>query len=270
MICFPNAKINLGLSVTNKRTDGMHDIETCYIPIPLYDVLEIKPSNKFSLTRYGLPLDNSDDKNIIIKAWELLISVNKNIKPVEVCLYKNIPIGSGLGGGSSDAAFFITAINSIFSLGITAAELELLASKIGADCPFFIKNKPTIATGTGNIFHPIRNPVLNMHLTVIFPNINLSTKNAFERITPNRGKELRNILNNNKSSWRYLLKNDFEEIAINEFPEIKYIKNTLYELGATYTSITGSGSAIYALSAKPLNTDMFAGNYLIWSEVLVL
>jgi len=270
MICFPNAKINLGLSITEKRDDGMHNIETCYIPIPVYDILEIIQSDSFSLVQTGVQLENNSKDNLIVKAWDLISSLKKGVKPVNVYLHKNIPVGSGLGGGSSDAAFFLTSMNNMQHLGITSDELLSIASKIGADCPFFINNKPTIATGVGNIFSPTNNPVSNMFITVIFPNFSIYTNKAFSMIIPSKGNNILSTLNKQHSSWRNNLKNDFEEIIFSDFPELLNIKNTLYKLGATYTSLSGSGSAIYALSKAPLNTTALGKKYSIWSETLVL
>ena len=268
MICFPNAKINLGLSVTEKRPDGMHNIETCFIPVPIYDVLEIQPSDSFSLKLFGLPLPGKLEDNLIVKAWNLLLSVKKNIKPVEVYLFKNIPGGSGLGGGSSNAAFFLKAINSFFSLGFSEIDLKLLAGEMGADAPFFINNRAAIATGTGNILHTITNPVNKMHITVIFPNIHISSKDAFAKIIPVKKSNLTNVLKSNISNWKNNLKNDFEEIIFKDFPRTRNIKNQLYESGAEYVSLTGSGSAIYALSTRPLYTEYFIDKYKIWTGVV--
>jgi len=270
MICFPNAKINLGLSITEKRNDSMHNIETCYIPIPIFDILEVKQSNKFSIKQSGVPLLCNSDNNLIIKAWKELSTIKKDIKPVSIFLYKNIPIGSGLGGGSSNAAFFLKAINNLLSLRITSYELKQIATKIGADCSFFINNTSTIATGIGNTFSNISNPVNNMQLTVVFPEINISTKDAFEKIIPRKRNNLITVINGPKSKWRDILINDFEEITFSDFPVLQDIKNTLYELGAIYASLSGSGSAIYALSSEPLNTAIFSKKYSIWSKVLVL
>ncbi|MBC8321385.1 MAG: 4-(cytidine 5'-diphospho)-2-C-methyl-D-erythritol kinase [Bacteroidetes bacterium] len=268
MICFPNAKINLGLSVTEKRPDGMHNIETCFVPVPMYDVLEIQPSGSFSLKLFGLPLPDKLEDNLIVKAWNILLSVKKNIKPVEVYLYKNIPGGSGLGGGSSNAAFFLKSMNSFFSLGFSNPDLELLAAEIGADAPFFINNKAAIATETGNIFHLIENPVYEMHITVVFPNIHISSKDAFAKVIPVKKSNLTNVLKSNISNWKNYLKNDFEEIIFRDFPETRNIKNHLYSSGAEYVSLSGSGSSIYALSTRPLYTEYFIGKYKIWTGVV--
>ena len=270
MICFPNAKINLGLSVLEKRSDGMHNIETCIMPISIHDVLEIQSSSSFSLVQLGLPLDCNAKDNLVSKAWDLLLSVKKDIKPVNVLLYKSIPVGSGLGGGSSDAAFFLKAMNSLQSLGLSTTELEDLALKVGSDCPFFIKNEPAIAAGIGNILIPVNNPIQNLYLTVVFPDVKLLTTVAYGSINPRISSDLSLVIVGNYSNWRNSLKNDFEEIAIEYFPEIQIIKNTLYESGAIYVSLTGSGSALYALSPKPLSPNIFSNEYRVWSNVLVL
>ncbi len=193
MICFPNAKINLGLSVTEKRADGMHNIETCYVPIPIFDILEIQPSKSFSLENMGLPLLDSINDNLIVRAWNLLSSV-KNIDPVKVCLYKNIPLGSGLGGGSSNAAFFLKAINELCSVGLSITDMELLATEIGADCPFFIRNETVMATGTGNIFSPNNNPVSGMFITVVFPQVHISSKDGFSKIDSKKSSKMITVL----------------------------------------------------------------------------
>ncbi len=268
MICFPNAKINLGLSIFDKRKDGMHNIETYLMPIPLFDILEIQKSNKFSISSSGIPINNLND-NIIVKAWELLLSTKSNIEPINIHLHKNIPIGAGLGGGSSDAAFFLKAVNGLLSLGISIPKLELLAAQIGADCPFFIRNKPQIAKGIGNVFTDIVCPINNMNLTIVFPEINISTKEAYAKITPTKGQNLSSVLLGKKSKWKSELKNDFEDNTIIDFPELSNIKNTLYNIGAMYASLSGSGSAMYALSTKPLDTSVFSKKYKIWSQVLV-
>ena len=268
MIYFPNAKINLGLSVIKKRNDGKHNIETCYVPVPLYDVLEVIPSKKFSLKQVGVPIDCNPNNNLITKAWKLLLEFNKDITPVDVCLFKNIPVGSGLGGGSSDAAFFIKAINNSCSLGLSLSDLEHIASKVGADCPFFINNSVTIAKGVGNIFSPIINPVSGMFITIVFPNISIFSKNAYADIKPQSSQNVSLLLNGCKSIWKHELKNDFESYATTKFPELLGIKDSLYEIGAIYVSLTGSGSAIFALSDKHLNTNIFKNKYKIWSKLL--
>lgn len=265
MICFPNAKINLGLSVTEKRPDGMHNIETCYVPIPLCDVLEFRPSNSFSLRLFGLPLQGKPEENLVAKTWTLVSSIKKDMLPVEVCLQKAIPPGSGLGGGSSDAAFFLKALNNYFSLGFSVPDMESIIGEIGADCPFFINNRSAIATCTGNILSPVHNPIFGLFVTVVCPNINISTKTAFSKINPVKNPDLRQIVVGDITDWKNKLGNDFEETIFRDYPELKNIKSLLYKSGAVYASLTGSGSALYALSLKPMDTKWLSDRYMVWT-----
>ncbi len=272
MICFPNAKINLGLSIIDKRADGMHNIETCMMPVPVYDILEIKSSKEFSIVNSGIPISSNTEDNIISKTWEQLISINKKIPPVDVFLYKNIPIGSGLGGGSSDAAFFLKAINKLVSLQLSFEEMEGIMKRVGADSPFFIRNETAIATGVGDMLCPIENPLRNMYITIVYPNTIISTDKAYSRfemykneLSPVSTDCLRSIIAADINDWKNELKNDFEFLFLKDFPEISEIKDTLYNRGAIYSSLTGSGSAIYSVSSKPLNVDDLKGKYLTFS-----
>ena len=266
MICFPNAKINLGLSVTQKRFDGMHNIETCFVPIPLTDVLEVKPASNFNVAEFGKPIPGGE--KIISKTWDILQSRHKNLLPVEVCLYKNIPMGSGLGGGSSDGAFFIKMVNVINKLNLSDKEMQEIAAEVGADCSFFIKNNITLATGVGNVFKPIANIVSKMHILVLFPGIEISTKGAFDKITPNVNSNIENVLLDSNIYWKKNLVNIFEETVAEYFPELPSVKKLLYDIGALYVSVTGSGSALYALSYGKLPVKKISNNYIIWQGVL--
>ncbi len=268
MISFPNAKINLGLSVIIKRADGMHDIETCYVPVPMFDILEILPSKSFDITYYGLPIPGNTNDNLIVKAWNELLSKKWNLAPVKVSLYKNIPIGSGLGGGSSNAAFFLKAVNNLLSLGFSTVELLNMSSKIGADCSFFINNKITFAEGIGNVFSPIENIVQGMFISIVFPDIHISSKEAYSKIEQFGNFDLIEVLGGKKSNWRSYLKNDFENVIFRKFPEIEKIKHALYDLGATYSSLTGSGSAVYAISEKPIDLNKFKDKYRVWTGIV--
>ena len=268
MISFPNAKINLGLSVINKRADGMHDIETCYVPVPIFDILEILPSKSFDITYYGLPILGNPNDNLIVKAWNELLSEKRNLAPVKVSLYKNIPIGSGLGGGSSNAAFFLKAVNNLLSLGLSNVELQNMASKIGADCSFFINNKITFAEGIGNVFSPTENIVQGMFISIVFPDIPISSKGSYSKIEQFGDSDLIEVLVGKKSNWKSYLKNDFENTLFQDFPEIEKIKHTFYDLGATYSSLTGSGSAVYAISEKPIDLKKFKDKYRVWTGII--
>ncbi len=263
MICFPNAKINIGLYVTGRRHDGMHNIETCFLPIPFYDILEIRKSKKFSIKCFGEEIP--ENENIILKAWDLINTIKKNIQPVEVILYKNIPVGAGLGGGSSDVAFFLKALNTYYSLKISFVKLERIASQLGADSSFFIKNIPVIASGIGNVFTPINNPVANKQITLVVPKFRMSTKEAYSIIKPTNRSNIISIIESSINDWNKTLINDFEEIVFEKFPQLNSIKSVLYEAGAFYASLTGSGSGIYALSEKQLNINHLKKDYAVWS-----
>ncbi len=263
MLCFPNAKINLGLSVQDKRPDGMHNIETCMIPVPIFDILEVKKSNNFSINTVGVEPDIPSEDNIVLKAWKIISSIY-NISPVEVYLYKNIPIGSGLGGGSSDATFFLKMVRECFSLKISDMELESIATKVGADCPFFVSNRSAMATGIGNNLKPINNPIYGNYLTIVYPGFSSITKNAYSQIDPKPGYNINEILQKDIGSWKKNLINDFEENVLRNHPEIFRIKEELYNLGAEYVALTGSGSSLYAVSPAPINCTKFNEEISHW------
>ena len=260
MICFPNAKINLGLNIVSKRDDGFHNISSCFIPIPLYDALEIRRSKNFTINFYGSKGDIDLQNNTITKAWQIINREFKTLEPVEVNVYKNIPIASGLGGGSSNASFFLDLINRYQGLNISTKQLMNISAEVGADCPFFFINKPSMVSGIGEIINPVNLQLAGIHLAIIYPNIKLSTKTAFEEITPSgkiiseKSLAIPNLRTNNIS-------NDFEKIVFKKYPYLSKIKAELYNSGAFYASLTGSGSSIYALSKKELILNNDLNNY---------
>lgn len=251
MICFPNAKINLGLSVVGKRSDGLHNLNTCFIPIPLYDILEIKESEEFSLSVIG-DFCCVDD-NIIVKAWKLIEMYCP--RKVEVLLYKNIPVGSGLGGGSSDAMFFILNVIKLFNIEISESKVKEMAVCLGADCSFFIENTASLATGIGDQLEKINSPIAGDYISVIYPDIEISTRSFFQKITLYSEINYHSIFGNSKASWKNNLVNSFQEILFVMYPETKTIVEKLSRYGAYYVSVTGTGSAIYALSDNPLKIN---------------
>jgi 4-diphosphocytidyl-2C-methyl-D-erythritol kinase len=249
MITFPNAKINLGLRIISRRPDGYHNLETMFYPIPLCDALEVVPASgkegKFQLS--GINLDGQNDDNLIIKAYRLL-QKDFDIPELDIYLRKNIPIGAGLGGGSSDAAFMLKLLNEYASLGINTDDLEMYASCLGADCPFFIRNKPIFAEGTGNEFSPIKLSLRNYYLILIKPEIFISTKEAFAGITPAKPEiPLKEIIKMPVTQWKDVLINDFEKNICKNHPEIKQVKDNLYAHGAIYASMSGSGSSVFGI-----------------------
>ena len=252
MLVFPNCKINLGLNVTKKRSDGFHDIETVFYPVNWCDALEVienkSPTQEFEFSQSGLIISGKPEDNLIYKAYKL-ITANHSIPPIKVHLHKNLPMGAGLGGGSADAAFFITMLNNKFKLGLSYSEEHELASKLGSDCSFFIKNKAVIAKGRGDEFTDITVNLSKYFILLVFPQINSNTKEAYDGIIPKTPKkELKTIIEKVPiNEWESCLFNDFEETIFVKYPEIKNLKELLYNNGALYASMSGSGSSVFGI-----------------------
>ena len=254
MITFPNAKINLGLNITERRPDGYHNLETVFYPIPLCDALEITDANKTSLTISGLNIEGDIEKNLVVKAYRLLEEDFK-LPTIEINLLKKIPCGAGLGGGSSDAAFTIKILNEKYNLNITEKQQKEYASKLGADCAFFISNKPSYATGIGNILKDINLSLSNYYIYLIKPNIHISTAEAYSSIIPQKNEvSLQDIiLKTPIEEWKNYIFNDFEKSIFKQHQEIKELKETLYKQGALYASMSGSGSSVFGIfKHKPI------------------
>ena len=253
MITFPNAKINLGLNITEKRPDGYHNLETIFYPIPLEDALEACPRKEgpgcYSLSQSGLSIEGDAENNLVVKAYKLL-DETYHLPPVDIYLHKHIPLGAGLGGGSADAAFMLKLLNRMYRLNLTDDQLEAYAARLGADCAFFVRNQPTYAEGIGNIFSPVELSLAGWQLLLVKPNIFVSTRDAFARIRPRHPeRNLRDLINQPVESWKDYMINDFEESVFPQFPAIGDIKTELYRLGAVYASMSGSGSSVYGLFA---------------------
>lgn len=252
MLTFPNAKINLGLNITEKRPDGYHNLETVFYPIPIEDALEITelqgaPGEKFRLHQAGLEIAGEADNNLVVRAYKLL-DEQFHLPPTDIHLFKHIPSGAGLGGGSADAAFMLKLLNEQFGLALTDDALEEYAARLGADCAFFIKNRPVYAEGIGNLFSPITLSLKGYRLWLVKPDIFVSTRDAFARIKPRRPQaSLREIVKLPVEGWKACMVNDFEESVFPQFPAIGEIKEEMYRQGAVYASMSGSGSSVYGL-----------------------
>jgi 4-diphosphocytidyl-2-C-methyl-D-erythritol kinase len=273
MICFPNAKINLGLQVIEKRSDNFHNISSVMMPVAWFDVLEFQPSEQYSLIAYGINGKLKAEENLLTKAWQLVNS-RFNVPPLEIHLYKSISIGSGLGGGSSDVAFFIKEINKEFKLNLSIDELKTLASEMGSDCSFFIENKTAIISGKGEVEEQIELDLENYYLFIVKPDFSISTAKAYQHIQPKKNNtSLLEIIQKPIFNWKNKLKNDFEELAFEEYPSLSFIKKKLYEHGAVYASMSGSGSAIYGIFEKEFNPPSFfkkfetRGGYLFQNNI---
>lgn len=275
MICFPNAKINLGLRVTSKREDGFHDLDTIFFPVPLNDVLEvITPSTgsaeAVTFTHSGIPIPGDESSNLCIKAYYLLKKDYPDLPPILLHLHKHIPMGAGLGGGSSDGAFMLKLLNDKYRLGIGTEQLQKYALALGSDCPFFIINEPVQAKGRGEIMQPIACTLSSKTMVLVCPRIHVSTADAFRKISlsPN-APSCASILERPIQEWKDNLINDFEEPVFNAFPEIANIKEKLYDAGALYASMTGTGSTVYGIfESSPSIKDLFPSHYQLESILL--
>jgi 4-diphosphocytidyl-2-C-methyl-D-erythritol kinase len=263
LISFPNCKINLGLNVIKKRQDGFHDIETVFYPLQLRDVLEIiklnpsRPpgsSSKGSETKFittGLPINGAAEKNLCIKAYQRLQQDISTLPPVHIYLHKAIPIGAGLGGGSADGSFTLKLLNEKFQLKLTTEQLLDYALDLGSDCPFFILNRPCFATGRGEFLEKIELDLSAYSFMIVYPGVHINTAWAFQQLTPTLPpKTIREIILQPISTWRDQLRNDFEQAVCNQHPELSTIKLKLYQAGAIYASLSGSGSCFYGIFPK--------------------
>lgn len=250
MVCFPNPKINIGLYVTLKREDGFHNLETIFYPVDnKKDKIEISLSGKEYtevILQSGLPVDT--ENNICLKAYNVL-KKDFELPEVEIRLTKNIPIGAGLGGGSSDGAYTLKMLNDMAGLRLSADDLKRYAALLGSDVPFFIENKPVIAGGRGEIMEPVNIDLSSKIITIVKPGIFISTAEAYSLIKPSMPDiSLREAISLPVKEWKDTISNDFEKPIFNRYPSLKTLKEELYTLGADYVSLTGSGSAIYAIA----------------------
>ncbi|MBP5375312.1 MAG: 4-(cytidine 5'-diphospho)-2-C-methyl-D-erythritol kinase [Bacteroidaceae bacterium] len=269
MIVYPNAKINIGLNVVEKRPDGYHDLETVFYPIGLQDILEIHkidndaPASGYRLKVTGTVLAGSPEDNLVVKAFKLL-KKDFDLPPVSIGLYKHIPTGAGLGGGSADAAFTIKTLNERFSLGLTTSQMEDYCTQLGADCPFFIQNKPVFATGIGNVFHPLELNLKYKQLVLVKPDVFVSTKDAYAKVkVQHPEKQLPELLAQPIDTWKDTVVNDFEASVFSKYPEIAAIKDKMYDLGAIYASMSGSGSSVFGIFEDPVENvdEIFSGMF---------
>lgn len=259
MLSFPNCKINLGLHIVRKREDGFHDLETIFLPIPFTDVLEIIEADKTELTISGLPIET--ENNLCIKAYQILKNDFLGLPPVKIHLHKVIPMGAGLGGGSSDAAFTLQILNNKFRLKLTTEQLLDYALRLGSDCPFFIINKPCYATGRGEILQLVNIDLNNYKVLLINLGIHIETKWAFSKINVSDAKtSIKEIVTKPISTWKEYLVNDFEDVVFKEHPAIKNLKEQLYTAGALYASLTGTGSTVFGIFNHNTEIDLLQFN----------
>ncbi|RYD96827.1 MAG: 4-(cytidine 5'-diphospho)-2-C-methyl-D-erythritol kinase [Sphingobacteriales bacterium] len=252
MICFPNAKINIGLFVTEKRADGYHNLETIFFPVKICDALEIIAAEETSITTHGLAVAGEAQQNLVWKAWELLQKdFPAKLAPVNIQLLKKIPMGAGMGGGSADGAFMLDLLNRFFALGLDQAQLAVYALQLGSDCPFFIYNEPCFAGGRGELLQPIALDLGQYTIQVICPEVHITTADAFRNISPGPAAfDLQKINELATKDWPQHIFNDFERPVFKAHPELEAIKQQFYAQGALYAAMSGTGSTIYGIMEK--------------------
>lgn len=265
MIAFPIAKINLGLNVVERRTDGYHNLETVFFPVRIADALEVQtmdaqfPSaTDCDLKVTNIVIEGDEQRNLVVRAYQLLKQDFPELPRVHVHLYKCIPTQAGMGGGSSDGAYMLRLLNEQFQLGLTVQQLCGYAQRLGADCAFFVESRPAYAEGIGELLQPIDLDLSGWYLAVVRPDIPVSTKEAFSLITPERpAVNCREVVKQPVESWRGQLVNDFERSVFAIHPELAEVKQHLYDQGAAYAAMSGSGSSIYGLFRQPVMLDEF-------------
>lgn len=255
MLLLPNCKINIGLNIVSKRSDGYHNLETVFFPIPLRDNLEFKEIENedvpYRLVSGGVPIEGKPEDNLIVKVY-LDMKAEFNLPALELCLYKNIPMGAGLGGGSSDAAAMMKGLNEAYNLQLSAEDMEKRLAKFGADCPFFVRNKPAYATGIGDELTNCNVSLKDKFFVLVKPDVFVSTKEAYAHVTPKLPAiPLAEAIKLPIETWKEQIVNDFEQSVFPFHPELPAIKQTLYDMGAVYASMSGSGSTMYGIFNRP-------------------
>jgi 4-diphosphocytidyl-2-C-methyl-D-erythritol kinase len=273
MVLFPHCKINLGLFVLGKRSDdGYHDISTCFYPVGWKDALEIipGPADKIPIGLSGIQIPGDPDDNLCVKAVKLL-KKDFDLPGVRIHLHKSIPTGSGLGGGSSDAAFTLKILDRMFHLYLDEEILARYSSRLGSDCSFFLCDKPRLASGRGEVLSDISIDLAGKMVTLVYPGISINTTSAYEQIKPmDRESSIKDIIENQPiSTWKNELVNDFEKVVFSHYPELESIKKSFYDQGACFASMSGSGSCIYGIFNKyPRELFRFPAHYKVWTGLL--
>ena len=269
MVTFPPAKINLGLRILRKRADGYHDLESCLVPVGWCDLLEVMEADTFSFQASGLPIPGDEGNNLCVRAYQLLQQAF-SLPPVQIYLHKIIPMGAGLGGGSSDAASMLVTLNELFGLSLEPSALEHYAAQLGSDCPFFIRNQPQMAYGTGIRLEEISLDVSGKHIVLVYPNVAVTTAEAYANVHPReRDTSLAEPLQTlPMTDWKDHIGNDFEASVFSQHPVLAEIKEHLYEHGATYASMSGSGSTVYGVFDKAITLPTAWEEYTVWQGPL--
>lgn len=262
MVSFPPCKINLGLHILRKRTDGYHDIETCFYPVPWTDILEIIPAQTLTFTSSGHTIPGAADDNLCLQAFRLL-QQDHAIPPVHIHLHKVIPMGAGLGGGSADAAYTLRMLNDMFALNLSMTALMNLAARLGSDCAFFIQDHAMLGTGRGEVLSPLAVSLKGKYIVLVKPDIHVSTAEAYAGVTPDLpARAVEQVVMAPLDTWRTFLYNDFEQSVLVRYPAIAAIKQQLYDAGAVYAAMSGSGSTVFGIFDQEITWP--ASNHITW------
>ncbi|MGV3509521.1 MAG: 4-(cytidine 5'-diphospho)-2-C-methyl-D-erythritol kinase [Sphingobacteriaceae bacterium] len=266
MLIFPNAKINIGLNVISRRTDGYHNLETVFYPVKIKEALEIVEADELSFETSGIEIPGFANENLCLKAYKLL-KADFDVPPVKIHLHKQIPIGAGLGGGSADAAFFIRLMNDKFNLQLDSLKMQNYARELGADCAFFIENKPVFAHGKGDEFESIALDLSDYYAVLVMPPVHVSTGEAYRGVVPGKPKSsLKELIQLPVEEWKSGIKNDFEESIFKNHSSIRGVKAALYEAGALYASMSGSGASVYGIfKSKTELPELEKGNQVFYN-----
>ena len=259
MVVFPPCKINVGLQVLSRRPDGFHNIRSLFFPLPFYDLLEVIPASETSLHLSGRPVQGALADNLCLQAYQLLKKDIPGLRAYAIYLHKHIPMGAGLGGGSADAAFLLRLLNDRARLGLSKGQLLAYAARLGSDCSFFIQDEPCLVEGRGERLEPMAVPLLQKHsLVLVCPPIAVQTARAYQQIRPRADSpDLATALRQPVASWKDTITNDFEAPVFAMHPVLRQIKTSLYQKGAVYASLSGSGAALYGLFDRPVRAEDF-------------
>lgn len=272
MLLFSPAKINLGLQVLRKRNDGFHDLQSLMYPIPFSDLIEIMPlahgKDPLEFIQSGLRFPGDREDNICIQAWEL-IQQDIKLPSLKIHLHKQIPVGAGLGGGSSNASTVLRGLNTLGKHPLSPAELSAVAAELGSDCPFFLEEGPMLMEGRGEILSPFESILEASFLVLLSPGIHVSSAKAYAGVEPRIPEHyLKELLGKSLEKWKDAILNDFEESVFTSYPFIGELKNKLYQAGATYASMSGSGSALYGIFREMPRLSEDLSSYIIWQGKL--
>ena len=272
MIYFSPAKINLGLQIIEKRRDGFHNLSSVMYPVPLCDIIEIAqlPGQEIPMqfSQSGIPVDADPEENLCMKAWRLL-SAERPLPHLAIHLYKQIPVGAGLGGGSSNASTVLSALNALAASPLTSGRLRELAEALGSDCPFFLQTRPMMMEGRGELLSQVDVSLSSLYLVILFPHIHISTAEAYSGVTPQMpGAHLRQLISLPVDQWKGQVTNDFEHSIFERYPGLESYKSALYRAGALYASMSGSGSSLYGLFIGRPELPGEIRKHVIWAGAL--